>query len=71
LEIVSASIYATSIGWPRRVAEVLTNYPRNEVPRHIVEVKQDPEACWSKIIWVEGKKKVGGGSWLSAISFQC
>jgi hypothetical protein len=61
LEIVSASIYALSIGWPRRVAEVQTNHSRYEVPQHIVEVKHDPEACWSEIIWVEEKKKVAGG----------
>jgi hypothetical protein len=72
LEIVSASMYALSIGWPRRVAEVRTNHSQYEVPQHIVEVGQDPEACWSEIALVEEKKNVGGGgSWLSAISFWC
>jgi hypothetical protein len=61
LEIVSASIYAVSIGWPRRAAVVQTNHSRHEVPQHIVEVGQDPEACWSEIVWVEEKKKVGRG----------
>jgi hypothetical protein len=57
LEIVSALIYALSIGWPRPVAKVRTNHSRHEVPQHIVEVKQDPEACWSEIIWVGREKE--------------
>jgi hypothetical protein len=61
LEIVSASIYALSIGWPRRFADVRANHSRYEVPQHIVEVAQDLEACVFEIICVEQKKKIVRG----------